>query len=126
LISFVAVNAIKGAASNRDRSNAEGPEITKQDVDNAYTETIASLDDGFFRVRLDRLTPKETEFVTVMASLGDGPYAMNDIANILGKKLSSLGPVRANTISKGMIYSTEHGFLDFSVPLFAEFMRRQP
>ena len=112
--------------SSKAWNNADGPEITKQDVDNAYTETIASLDDGFFRVRLDRLTPKETEFVKVMATLGDGPYAMNDIAKILGKKLSSLGPVRANTISKGMIYSTEHGFLDFSVPLFAEFMRRQP
>ncbi len=106
-------------------NNAEGPEITKQDVNNAYAETLTSLDDGFFRVRLDRLTPKETEFVTVMAKLGDGPYAMNDIAKILDKKLSSLGPVRANTISKGMIYSTEHGFLDFSVPLFADFMRRQ-
>ena len=101
--------------SSKAWDNADGPEITKQDVDNAYTETIASLDDGFFRVRLDRLTPKETEFVKVMATLGDGPYAMNDIAKILGKKLSSLGPVRANTISKGMIYSTEHGFLDFSV-----------
>ena len=112
--------------SSKAWDNADGPEITKQDVDNAYTETIASLDDGFFRVRLDRLTPKETEFVKVMATLGDGPYAMNDIAKILGKKLSSLGPVRANTISKGMIYSTEHGFLDFSVPLFAEFMHRQP
>lgn len=106
--------------------NAEGPEITKQDVENAYVDTLASLDNGFFRVRLDRLTPKETEFVTVMATLGDGPYAMNDIAKALDKKLSSLGPVRANTISKGMIYSTEHGYLDFSVPLFAEFMRRQP
>jgi len=112
--------------SSKAWDNADGPEITKQDVDSAYIETLASLDDGFFRVRLDRLTPKETEFVKVMATLGDGPYAMNDIAKILGKKLSSLGPVRANTISKGMIYSTEHGFLDFSVPLFAEFMRRQP
>jgi len=111
--------------SSKAWDNAEGPEITIHDVDNAYTETLASLDDGFFRVRLDRLTPKETEFVTVMASLGDGPYAMSDVAKALDKKLSSLGPVRANTISKGMIYSTEHGFLDFSVPLFAEFMRRQ-
>ncbi len=106
-------------------NNAVGPEITKQDVDTAYTETLASLDEGFFRVRLDRLTPKETEFVKAMAALGNGPYAMNDIAAALNKKLSSLGPVRANTISKGMIYSTEHGFLGFSVPLFAEFMRRQ-
>ena len=107
-------------------NNAPGPEITKQDIDGAYTETLASLDDGFFRVRIDRLTPKEIEFVKAMASLGDGPYAMSDIARVLGKKLSSLGPVRANTISKGMIYSTDHGYLDFTVPLFAEFMRRQP
>jgi hypothetical protein len=107
-------------------NNADGPEITRQDVEGAYTETLASLDDGFFRVRIDRLTPKEIEFVKAMASLGNGPYAMSDIARSLGKKLSSLGPVRANTISKGMVYSTDHGFLDFTVPLFAEFMRRQP
>lgn len=107
-------------------NNADGPEITKQDVEDAYTETLASLDDGFFRVRIDRLTPKEIEFVKAMASLGNGPYAMSDIARVLGKKLSSLGPVRANTISKGMVYSTDHGYLDFTVPLFAEFMRRQP
>lgn len=112
--------------SSKAWDNAAGPEITRPDVENAYAETIASLDEGFFRVRLDRLTPKETEFVTIMATLGDGPYAMNDIARALGKKLSSLGPVRAKAISKGMIYSTEHGYLDFSVPLFAEFMRRQP
>ena len=77
-------------------------------------------------MRIDRLNPKETEFVKAMASLGDGPYAMGDIAKALDKKLSSLGPARANIISKGMIYSTDHGFLDFTVPLFAEFMRRQP
>ena len=112
--------------SSKAWNNAEGPEITKQDIDGAYTETLSSLDDGFFRVRIDRLTPKEIEFVKAMASLGNGPYAMSDIARVLGKKLSSLGPVRANTISKGMIYSTDHGFLDFTVPLFAEFMRRQP
>ncbi len=107
-------------------NNAEGPEISKQDVEGAYTETIALLDNGFFRVRIDRLTPKETEFVKTMAALGNGPYAMSDIAKALDKKLSSLGPVRANLISKGMIYSTDHGFLDFTVPLFADFMRRQP
>lgn len=107
-------------------NNADGPEITRQDVEDAYTETLTSLDDGFFRVRIDRLTPKEIEFVKAMASLGNGPYAMSDIARVLDKKLSSLGPVRANTISKGMVYSTDHGYLDFTVPLFAEFMRRQP
>ncbi|WP_338485602.1 hypothetical protein [Pseudomonas trivialis] len=34
-------------------------------------------------------------------------------------------PPRAKIIAKGMIYSTDHGYLDFTVPLFAQYMRRQ-
>jgi hypothetical protein len=39
-------------------------------------------------------------------------------------QISSLGPVRAKLISKGMIYSPSHGSMDFTVPLFDEFMLR--
>jgi hypothetical protein len=104
---------------------AEGPEITLDDVDHSYSETLASLDAGFFRVRIDRLTPSEVQFVKAMSTLGDGPYAIADVAKVMGRPQSSLGPTRANIISKGMIYSTDHGYLNFTVPLFAEFMRRQ-
>lgn len=106
-------------------NNAEGPSIKLSDVEESYAETLALLDDGFFKVRIDRLTKAEVQFVKAMAHLGDGPYAMADIAKAMGRTLNSLGPARANIISKGMIYSTDHGYLDFSVPLFAEFMRRQ-
>ncbi|MBL0844081.1 ATP-binding protein [Pseudomonas mediterranea] len=106
-------------------NNAEGPEITLDDVDHSYSETLASLDAGFFRVRIDRLTPSEVQFVKAMSELGDGPYAIADIAKAMGRPQSSLGPTRANIISKGMIYSTDHGYLNFTVPLFAEYMRRQ-
>lgn len=106
-------------------NNAEGPLVTLSDVEQSYRETRALLDEGFFKVRIDRLTKAEVQFVKAMASLGDGPYAMADIAKSMGRTLRSLGPARANIISKGMIYSTDHGYLDFSVPLFAEFMRRQ-
>lgn len=106
-------------------NNAEGQEITFKDVDHSYAETLALLDEGFFRVRIDRLTKSEIQFVKTMSSLGDGPYAMADIARAMNRSLSSLGPSRAGIISKGMIYSTDHGFLDFTVPLFADFMRRQ-
>ncbi len=105
--------------------SAEGPEITFADADHSYTETLALLDEGFFRVRIDRLTKAEVQFVKAMARLGDGPYAVADIAQAMGRTQKSLGPTRASIISKGMIYSTDHGYLDFSVPLFAEFMRRQ-
>ena len=106
-------------------NNAEGPEITVEDVDHSYRETLASLDAGFFRVRIDRLTRSEVLFVKAMSALGDGPYAMADIAKAMERTQSSLGPTRANIISKGMIYSTDHGYLNFTVPLFAEYMRRQ-
>lgn len=104
---------------------ANGPKITSEDIEISYIETLASLDRGFFRVRIDRLTRAEVQFVKTMSELGDGPYAMADIARAMGRTSSSLGPTRANIISKGMIYSTDHGYLDFTVPLFAEFMRRQ-
>jgi hypothetical protein len=106
-------------------NNAEGPEITIDDVNHSYAETLASLDEGFFKVRMDRLTKAEVQFVSEMAKLGDGPYAMADIAGAMNRSQSSLGPARASIIGKGMIYSTDHGYLDFTVPLFAEFMRRQ-
>ncbi len=103
---------------------AAGPVITIDDVNFAYDATLASLDDGFFRVRIDRLTKSETLFVKTMSELGDGPYAMADIAKAMGRKLSSLGPTRHSIISKGMTYSTDHGYLNFTVPLFAEYLRR--
>lgn len=106
-------------------NNAEGPEISLADAEHAYSETLALLDAGFFKVRIDRLTKAEVQFVKCMAGLGDGPYAMADIAEAMDRTQKSLGPVRSSIITKGMIYSTDHGYLDFTVPLFAEFMRRQ-
>lgn len=105
--------------------HAEAPEINLAEVQETYGETIASLDEGFFKVRIDRLTKSEIQFVDTMAKLGDGPYAMVDIASAMNRKISSIGPARANIIKKGMVYSTDYGFLDFTVPLFADFLRRQ-
>ncbi|HEX8415257.1 MAG TPA: ATP-binding protein [Sphingomicrobium sp.] len=106
-------------------NNAVGPEIAYKDAEQSYDETLALLDDGFFKVRIDRLTKAEVQFVKAMAKLGDGPYAMSDIAHAMNRHQKSLGPARSSIIAKGMIYSTDHGYLDFSVPLFADFMRRQ-
>lgn len=105
-------------------NDAQGPLITAHEVQMAYHETLASLDTGFFRVRIDRLTKTEIQFVKAMASLGEGPYAVADVAKRLGRGQSSIAPMRASIINKGMIYSTDHGYLDFTVPLFAQYMRR--
>ncbi|MDX8521803.1 ATP-binding protein [Mesorhizobium dulcispinae] len=82
-------------------NNAQGPQINENDVQASYTETIKSLDDGFFRVRLDRLTKAEVQFVTSMAALGNGPYPVSDIAKAMGRTQKSIGPARASIIFKG-------------------------
>jgi hypothetical protein len=103
---------------------ASGSPINVQDVGQATTAALRRLDDGFFKVRLDRLTPKEREYVLAMAQLGKGPYRSADVADKLGEKITTLGPRRATIISKGMIYSPAHGDIDFTVPMFDDFLRR--
>jgi hypothetical protein len=98
--------------------------ITLADVDVASTITIAALDDSFFRVRFDRLTPKERTYLRAMSDLGPGPHRSGDIADRLHKSVSSFGPLRSSLIVKGMIWSPSHGDTAFTVPLFDEFMRR--
>ncbi len=93
-------------------------------VSKATAQVIPRLDENFFRVRFDRLTPSEKNFLRAMAELGPAPQRTGDIAQLLGVKVTSLGPVRAKLIKKGMIYSPAHGDLAFTVPLFDEFMIR--
>jgi len=93
-------------------------------VKRSHSLVAARLDQNFFRVRFDRLTPREKEFLRAMAENGPGPYRTADIAAALGVKITSLGPLRAKLIQKGMIYSPAHGDMGFTVPLFDEFLRR--
>ena len=85
---------------------------------------IADLDASFFRVRFDRLTPVEKHYMRAMAELGPGPHRSGAIAQVLGREVQSLAPVRSNLIAKGMVWSPSHGDTAFTVPLFDEFMRR--
>lgn len=103
---------------------ADGSPITHEDVLRGSTEAIAAMDESFFRVRFDRLTPVEKRYLRAMAEIGPGPHRSGDVAQKLGRKVSSLGPTRNQLISKGMIWSPNHGDTAFTVPLFDEFMRR--
>ena len=94
------------------------------DVERASVTALAALDEGFFRVRFDRLTPSERRYLRAMSELGPGPHRSGDIARVLDLKVTSLGPARAKLISKGMIWSPGHGDTAFTVPLFDQFMRR--
>lgn len=103
---------------------AVGDTITLHDARQAEATTLKRLDEGFFKVRFDRLTPKEREYVIAMARLGNGPYRSSDVADALGESSQSLGPRRAQIISKGMIYSPSHGDIAFTVPMFNDYLTR--
>ena len=98
--------------------------ITKSDVEKATPLALKNLDEGFFKVRFERLTPKEKEYVCAMAKLGKGPYRSIEVAKILGESPQKLGPRRAKIINKGTIYAPEHGDIAFTVPLFEDYLDR--
>ena len=103
---------------------AETSPITVSNVEIASKQAVATLDESFFLVRFDRLTPSEKKYVRAMAALGSGPHRSGDIANELKRQVSSLAPTRNQLINKGMIWSPSHGDTAFTVPMFDEFMLR--
>ena len=103
---------------------AESSPITRTVVDLASQQVIAGLDESFFLVRFDRLTPGEKRYVRAMAELGPGPHRSGDIAKNLGREVSSLAPARRHLVNKGTIWSPSHGDTAFTVPMFDEFMLR--
>ena len=98
--------------------------ITVQIVKDATDLSIRKLDESFFRVRFDRLTPREKDYMRALADLGPGSHRSGDIAERLGVKVQSVAPFRSGLIKKGMVYSPAHGDTAFTVPLFDQFMLR--
>lgn len=89
--------------------------------------TIAStirLDESFFRVRFDRLTPREKDYLSALAEMGAGNQRSGGVAERLGVKVQTIAPLRSSLIKKGMIYSPAHGDTAFTVPMFDDFMLR--
>jgi len=103
---------------------ADASPIDLADVENASDIAIAALDESFFRVRFDRLTPTEKKYLRAMSELGPGPHRSGDIADILKRKVESVAPLRNGLIGKGMVWSPHHGDTAFTVPLFDQFMKR--
>lgn len=104
---------------------AAGPDrITAEDVDAAVPVAIAGLDDGFFRVRTGRTSNPERLYLRAMAELGPGAVRSGEVASLLRRPVTSLGPTRDQLIKKALCYSPRWGEIDFTVPMFGEFMKR--
>ena len=104
---------------------ADGPDrITEDDFRRAVPLSIAALDDGFFRVRASSSTKAERLYMGAMARLGPGPVRTGDVAAALGRPLSALSPTRDSLIKRALCYAPDRGEIDFTVPLFGEYMKR--
>jgi hypothetical protein len=99
--------------------------IRRVDVQQATPNVIAHLDANFFRVRFDRLTPRQQRYLRAMAELDSDSLQTGEIAAVLGVGAASVAALRQQLINKGMIWSQRHGETAFTVPLFNEFMKRQ-
>jgi hypothetical protein len=103
---------------------ADGPDITLDDVNAAVPGYEAKLDASFFRVRLDRTTELQRAYLRAMAELGPAPQKAADVAEVMGRTSTNLGPTRAELINMGLLYTPEHGYASFTVPHFDRFMKR--
>ena len=99
--------------------------VTVGDVDAVREKVEKRLDANFFRVRLERLTAGEREFLFAMSDC-QGPIRLGDVAKVLGTSVTTISKRRASLLAKGMIYSPAYGEIAFTVPMFAEFLRRNP
>ncbi|MBQ0031275.1 MAG: ATP-binding protein [bacterium] len=107
-------------------NRAAGKPIQSKDVSALAEKVEARLDANFFRVRIERLTPGERDFLKNMGKVGGPNVRMGELAKAMRVKVTALGPRRTSLIRKGMIYSPAYGEIAFTVPLFAEFLRRNP
>lgn len=99
--------------------------INRANAEDGIRIGLELLDTGFYRSRWSRATPGERRYLAAMAEDGEGPSSSGDIARRLGTGPNALGPVRAKLISKGLVYSPEHGLIEFTVPGMARFIGRQ-
>jgi AAA ATPase domain len=105
-------------------NEAEAPPITARDV-KAVQETVTdSLARNFFGTRFQLATDAEQRYLAAMASLGDPPYRSADAAQAYGARdQRGVSIHRDALIQKGLIWAPRRGQLDFTVPLFAEYLR---
>ena len=104
--------------------HADASPVTLADVRDTQEAVEAKLDSSFFRVRTDRVTDLELQYMRAMAELGAEPQAAKDVAQLMGRRSEQLGPTRSRLIEKGLLYTPAHGLAAFTVPQFNRYMRR--
>ena len=103
---------------------APAPVIEADDVFESQDAVEAKLDSSFFRVRADRVSELELQYMRAMAELGSAPQPAKDVARLMNRTSEQMGPTRSRLIEKGLLYTPTHGLAAFTVPQFDRYMRR--
>ena len=105
-------------------NHAETSPITSDEVDAVRDIVTDSLARNFFGTRFQMATDAEQRFLAAMASLDDPSYRTADVARAYGARdQRGVSVHRESLMTKGLIWSPRRGQLDFTVPLFAEYLR---
>lgn len=91
----------------------------------AALEGFNAMRNSFFRARWQKATPAEMSFLQAMAAEGDKPVKRASIAHAMGKQSDGLGVARRSLLDKGLIDTAGHGYVQFSAPGFARFIREE-
>lgn len=102
----------------------EQPPITLEEVSYSRELFLNELDRRFFKDRFESATDAEQRYLVVMAQLPEGPYRTADIASTGYRTPSSSSEPRAGLLKKDLIWSPRRGLVDFTVPDFAQYIRR--
>lgn len=105
-------------------SRAGGKQIDADTVSANIAAVNERLDSDFFHVLYDRCTPTEKAFMATMIKCGKLPCTMASIAKIMGRDEKAIGAFRSSLIRKDLVFSTNHGEVDFTVPHFAASLKR--
>ena len=102
---------------------AEASPITETDVEAVREIVTDSLARSFFGTRFQLATEAEQRYLAAMASIEGRPYRSSEIAHAYGAKdQRGVSIHRDGLIQKGLIWAPRRGQLDFTVPLFGEYL----
>ncbi|HVC77538.1 MAG TPA: ATP-binding protein [Candidatus Micrarchaeaceae archaeon] len=82
-----------------------------------------SLVRNFFEPRFQLATDAEQRYLAAMAAAGEAPYRSGEVAAKYGAQdQRGVSVYRDSLIQKGLIWSKRRGLIDFTVPLFDDFV----
>jgi hypothetical protein len=98
--------------------------ISRQDFTATHEIILNELDSRFFKDRFESATDAEQRYLVVMAELAEAPYRTAEIASAGYRARSSASEPRDGLLKKDLIWSPRRGYVDFTVPHFAQYIRR--